>query len=66
MIFYFSGTGNSKYVAQRIADALGDTLLSMNDRIKTHDISAVEIGERLVVVTPPTLGAFRASCGNGC
>ena len=52
MIFYFSGTGNSKYVAQRIADALGDTLLSMNDRIKTHDISAVEIGERLVVVTP--------------
>lgn len=52
MIFYFSGTGNSKYVAQRIADTLGDTLLSMNDRIKTHDISAVEIGERLVVVTP--------------
>ena len=30
MIFYFSGTGNSKYVAQRIADTLGDTLLSMN------------------------------------
>ena len=30
MIFYFSGTGNSKYVAQRIADALGVFLLSMN------------------------------------
>ena len=27
MIFFFSGTGNSKYAARRIADALGDTLL---------------------------------------
>ena len=26
MILYFSGTGNSKYVAQRIADALAEEL----------------------------------------
>ena len=37
MILYFSGTGNSRYVAQRIAEALGDELLSMNDRIKAGD-----------------------------
>ncbi len=52
MIFYYSGTGNSKYAAKRIADALGDTLLSMNERIKAGDVSPVETGERLVVVTP--------------
>lgn len=32
MILYFSGTGNSRHAAQRMADALGDTLLSLNDR----------------------------------
>ena len=52
MVLYFSGTGNSKYVAQRIADALGDTLLSLNERIKAGDTSPVETGERLVIVTP--------------
>ena len=52
MILYFSGTGNSKYVAQRIADALGDTLFNMNDRIKAQDPSPIETGERIVFVTP--------------
>ena len=27
MVLYFTGTGNSRYVAERIAQALGDTLL---------------------------------------
>ena len=52
MIFYFSGTGNSKYVAGRIAEALDDTLLRMNDRIKAKDISPIKTGEHLVIVTP--------------
>ena len=52
MVFYFSGTGNSRYVAQRIAAALGDELLSMNDRIKAEDSSPVKTDERLVIVTP--------------
>ena len=52
MIFFFSGTGNSKYAARRIADALGDTLLSLNDRIRAGDTTPVETGERLVIVTP--------------
>ena len=37
MILYFSGTGNSQYAARRIADALGEPLLSLNDRIKSGD-----------------------------
>ena len=52
MVLYFSGTGNSRYVAHRIADALDDELFSMNDRIKAEDTLPVKTGERLVVVTP--------------
>lgn len=52
MILYFTGTGNSRYIAERIAEALGDELLSMNDRIKAGDTSSVTSDERLVIVTP--------------
>ena len=52
MILYFSGTGNSKYVAKRIADALGDEIVNLNDRIKASDTSSVETGERVIIVTP--------------
>ena len=52
MILYFSGTGNSKYVAKRIADVLGDEIVNLNDRIKASDTSPIETGERLIVVTP--------------
>lgn len=52
MVLYFSGTGNSRYAAQRIADALGDGLLCMNDRIKVGDTSHVKTDEHLVIVTP--------------
>lgn len=52
MVVYFTGTGNSRYVAQRIAAALGDELLSMNDRIKAEDTSSVKTDERMVIVTP--------------
>ena len=52
MILYFSGTGNSNYVAKRIADALGDALVNLNDRIKASDTSLVETGERVIIVTP--------------
>ena len=52
MILYFSGTGNSNYVAKRIADALGDALVNLNDRIKAGNTSPIGTGERLIVVTP--------------
>ena len=52
MVLYFTGTGNSRYIAQHIAEAIDDELLSMNDRIKAGDYSPVETDERLVIVTP--------------
>ena len=52
MVLCFSGTGNSHYVAQRIADALSDPLLRLNDRIKSGDTAPLETGQRLILVTP--------------
>ena len=37
MVLYFTGTGNSRHIADRIAHALNDTLISLNDRIKSGD-----------------------------
>ena len=65
MILYFSGTGNSKYAAQRIADALGEPLLNMNERIKANDTSPPKPANALPSSRPPTPGASRASCGTG-
>ena len=36
MVLYFTGTGNSRHIAERIAHALGDELVSLNDRIKAN------------------------------
>ena len=52
MVVYFSGTGNSKYVAERIAGSLQEKLLCMNEQIKSGDTGTVKTGENLVVVVP--------------
>ena len=52
MILYFSGTGNSRYIAQRLAAATGDALMSINDRIRQGGTQSVDGGRRLVFVTP--------------
>ncbi len=52
MIFCFSGTGNSRLVATRIAAQTGDTILSLNDRLRQKDTTAVQNADRLVFVTP--------------
>ncbi len=52
MILYYTGTGNSRYAARRISEALGDELISMNELIKAGDTSPLEAGERVVIVTP--------------
>ena len=39
MVLYFSGTGNSRFVARAIAKETGDELICLNDRIKRGDIS---------------------------
>lgn len=52
MILYFTGTGNSKYVAERLSEKLGDELLSINEKLKNHDHSPITTGERVVIVAP--------------
>ena len=52
MVFYFTGTGNSLYIAKRIAEITGDTLVSMNDKIKHNDTQAIHTDNRLIFVVP--------------
>ena len=52
MVLYFTGTGNSRHIAERIAHALGDELVSLNDRIKKGDITPLTANDRLVLVAP--------------
>ena len=39
MIFYFSGTGNSRYAAQKIAQNLNENLISISDCLKKQELS---------------------------
>lgn len=38
MIFYFSGTGNSRFIAKRIQEKTGDEMYSLNEAIKQKKI----------------------------
>ena len=58
MILYFSGTGNSRYVAQKIAEISGDDVISINQRLKGHDYSTVSSEKPLVFVGPIYAGRF--------
>ena len=66
MVLYFTGTGNSRHIASRIAEALSEELFSINERIKAIDTSPVTTNERLILVTPTYAWRTRASCGTGC
>ncbi len=52
MILYFTGTGNSHYIAQKIAEITKNRLLSINERLKKNDTTSVETGKNLVIVVP--------------
>lgn len=52
MILYYTGTGNSEYVAKRIANATGDQSLNLFERIRAHDTSPLESHKPWIVVTP--------------
>lgn len=52
MIFCFSGTGNSRHIARRIAAALPDTVVDLNEKIQAHDHAPVQTGWDVIVVTP--------------
>ena len=42
MILFFTGTGNSAYIAGKISQTTGDRVVSMNDKIKAGDCRKVE------------------------
>ena len=52
MILCFSGTGNSRYIAKKIAVELQDEIVDVNAKIKAVDYSPIKTGENVVVVTP--------------
>ena len=52
MILYFSGTGNSRFIAKKISEALRDGITDLNTRIKAGDISPIQTGRDVIVVTP--------------
>ena len=55
MVVYYTGTGNSRYVAQRFAAALGDDLITANEYIK-NDTPAGLHSDRPWVFVSPTYG----------
>ena len=52
MVLYFSGTGNSRYLARRIAEGLEMPLYDLNACIKAGDTAPVQTGRDVVLVTP--------------
>ena len=52
MVLYFTGTGNSRYVAEKMAKKIGDELININDRIKQKDNSSINTDGRLIFVVP--------------
>lgn len=52
MILYFSGTGNSAYVAKRIGKEISDETVDLFEKIRGNDCSDLESDRPWVVVTP--------------
>ena len=53
MILYFSGTGNSAYVANRVGKATGDEAVNLFEKIRNRDFSDVHTERPLS--SPPLL-----------
>jgi len=52
MILYFSGTGNSEYVAEELASRLEDSVLGLNELIKENDHREISSEKPWVIVAP--------------
>lgn len=52
MVLYFSGTGNSAYVAKRVGRAIGDETADLFEKIRNRDFSPVRSERPLVIVAP--------------
>jgi len=52
MVLYFSGTGNTEYIAKLIADGLGDECLDLFDRIRTNNREPLYSDKTYVICAP--------------
>lgn len=52
MILYFSGTGNSEYVAKRIAAETKEEVFNLFEKIRNHDFTRMHSEGPWVIVTP--------------
>lgn len=52
MILYFTGTGNSEFVAKRIAEQTGDEIMNLFEKIRTGDYSRIKSKTPFVFVVP--------------
>ena len=52
MIFYFSGTGNSRFIEKRIQEKTGDEMYSLNEAIKQKKFFSGKTPETAVFVVP--------------
>ena len=57
MILYFTGTGNSRYVAEMLADKLNDEIVSINDCVKNGSFGEYESEKPYVFVSPVYVAA---------
>lgn len=52
MIFYFSGTGNSQFIAEVICEELEDEIISINEKMKNKTIDTFYSNKPYVFVVP--------------
>ena len=52
MVLYFTGTGNSRYIAEKISEKTSDEMISINEKIKQKDNSTIVVNGKLVFVMP--------------
>lgn len=52
MILYFSGTGNSQFVAKQIGEQIQDEVISINQYLKAKKLAAIRSDQPLVFVAP--------------
>ena len=52
MILYFTGTGNSAFIANTIASHLNDEVMNLFDKIRDHDYSELSSEQPWIIVTP--------------
>ena len=52
MVLYFSATGNTKYMAEKIAEGLDDECLDLLDRIRNEDYSLIRSKKPFVICSP--------------